>query len=595
MTGSDRKEKIVLFFLLGLVGIVLFVTAIRGPFIIDEINYLVTVVGLRHGTLFVPGTEGLTPSRELVAFDPDAQKRIVTATPVFSVVPPLYAPIALPFLLLGWHGLVLLNILSYLIAAFVAFTFLRSYATDLQTRWIGIALALLGGFGIEYAQGVWPHMLSVALVVSAVYAASRVWRNESVGMALVSGLIIGTASGIRGQDIMFAGGIGLTMLLFSRRRILSSSLFAAGAALPLSIIASMYYLTQGLWHPFPKVIAYSSQVSQGTVHGSIFNPVKAFWIRIVDYSAQPEFTDPILSVLYKKDPLSGAMLITGIVKKSLLQSSPWIAVALVVLAFVWISGSSFKDEARKTLRALSLITFPMILVIVMTGVGRSDGLAYNQRYFLEIVPLLAIGLLIALDEMKSRVPLVLSGLLGAGFIYAIVLALPSRTLYQMALVNVPLALALFFLVGWMFRGSVRVRFLMPVALGLCLGWSAFVHVLDDLPASRARRSRNAALVSELESALPNHSAIFTYGGWRDAAGAVMLTRDVVVLDVGADDGNDCGILASELEGRRRSLYVLGDVFPPGAVQRITGGDTLVLKFSRPVPLFELEKKTSIAK
>ena len=57
----------------------------------------------------MPGTGGLPPSRELLYFDPAATGREVTTTPVASTAPPLYAPLALPFLLLGWRGLVLLN------------------------------------------------------------------------------------------------------------------------------------------------------------------------------------------------------------------------------------------------------------------------------------------------------------------------------------------------------------------------------------------------------------------------------------------------------------------------------------------------------
>ncbi len=563
---------------------------IRGPFTIDDINYLVTANGLRHGTLFVPGTEGLTPSRELAAFDPDAQKRTITSTPIFSAVPPLYGPIALPFLILGWRGLVLLNIVSYLLAAFVVFSFLRSYSSDPQTRWLGLTFALVGGFGIEYAQGVWPHMLSAALVVSAFYAASKAWKVENVRMAILSGLVIGTATGIREQNIVFAASLALTMVLFARKKFLSALLFSAGAAVPLTVIASMHYVRQGLWHPFPKVVAYSGQINQQVGHGSIFEPIKAFWIKVVDYSAQPEFTDPVLSVFYRKSPDSGVMLAYGIVKKSLLQSSPWIGLALVVLALVWILANSIKDEGRKILRAVSLMVFPMILVVVMAGTGRTDGLAFNQRYFLEIMPLLTIALLIACEELKPEIFSFIAGVLFAGLGYAVVLMSPSRSLYEMALAKVPFALAIILLVGWLLRRSLRIGLMVPVALGLCLGWSACVHLMDDLPASRNRRSRNAALVEQLESVVPNHSAIFTYGGWRDAAGALTLTRDVVILDTGADDGNDCGILSEELAGQSRRVFLLGDVFPPGAVQHIAGNDTLMMKFSRPIPLYEKVSK-----
>jgi hypothetical protein len=61
-----------LILLLIVFGVVLTVTIIPGVFITDEDNYFVTVVSLQHGMLKMPGTENLTPSKELVYFDPEA-------------------------------------------------------------------------------------------------------------------------------------------------------------------------------------------------------------------------------------------------------------------------------------------------------------------------------------------------------------------------------------------------------------------------------------------------------------------------------------------------------------------------------------------
>jgi len=212
-------------------GIVLVATTIRGPFSIDEANYLVTVTGLRAGTLAVPGTEGLTPSKELFYFDPEAFGRNASHTPVVSVAPPLYAPIALPFSYLGWRGFVFLNTLSYLLTALLVFILVRRFATERQTPWIAAAITLFGGYAIEYSQGLWPHMLSVALVTSAVYAATRVWEGGSPWFSVICGLLIGVATGIREQSIIIAGLLGITILLFAGRRFVASFWYALGASL----------------------------------------------------------------------------------------------------------------------------------------------------------------------------------------------------------------------------------------------------------------------------------------------------------------------------------------------------------------------------
>ena len=78
-------------------GVIITLTVVPGVFISDDNNYLINVIALRQGRVTVANTEGLSPSRELLAFDTGPRTRAVTSTPVASVAPPLYAPIALPF------------------------------------------------------------------------------------------------------------------------------------------------------------------------------------------------------------------------------------------------------------------------------------------------------------------------------------------------------------------------------------------------------------------------------------------------------------------------------------------------------------------
>ncbi|HLF20591.1 MAG TPA: hypothetical protein VI704_07360, partial [Bacteroidota bacterium] len=122
-TPHNLRDIRILLLVLSIVGVFLTLTAIPGIFIIDEDNYLVSLVALRHGRFTIPGTEGFKPSSELVYFDPEANHRIVSSTPVTSLAPPLYAFIALPFSVFGVRGLILLNILAFLITAFLVFLY----------------------------------------------------------------------------------------------------------------------------------------------------------------------------------------------------------------------------------------------------------------------------------------------------------------------------------------------------------------------------------------------------------------------------------------------------------------------------------------
>ncbi len=587
---QKRKDYSILLVLLVVLGIVLVATTIRGPFIIDEINYLVTVIGLREGKLTVPGTEGLSPSKELFAFDPEAFGRIAARTPVASLAPPLYAPIALPFSAFNWRGLVFLNTLSFLLTALLVFALAKQYAVDRRTPWLASALVLLGGYGIEYSQGVWPHMLSVVLVTSAVFAASKAWRGSAPPIAMISGLLIGIATGVREQNIVVAGCLGLTVLLFANRRIRSTIWFGMGAVVPLLAIATMNSIRDHLWHPFPKFVAYSSQVAHNIGDGSVLAPLRMFWAKFVDYSTHPAITYPFESTIYRQNPESGAFLVLGTLKKAFLQSSPWVGLAFVVLLLAWFSNHDHKDDTRKGLQALSLLIFPLVLMFSFVGAGRTDGLAYNQRYFLEIIPLAALAIAFALDGLSVRVAQIVAGVLGAGIVFAVALMLPSHSYYEIALLRVPLIFAVLLILSWLLRREARVRVFLPITLGLCLGWAFFVHTLDDLPASRARRSMNAILLRALEASIPDRSAVFAYWGSKDVAGPLMLTRDVVVLDAGADEGADAARLTLELQRQHRRIFILTGFFPRAIIKEIVGTDSLSVTLLDPIQINEVLRR-----
>lgn len=590
-TEPDTREYIALFVVLAIAGLLLLSTSIEGPFTIDEVNYIVTVVGLRDGVMTVPGTEGLTPSREIFAFDPDAHRRIANTTPVFSAAPPLYGPIALPFLFLGWRGLVLINMLAFVVTGLCVFLIARSLSNQRHTAWIALLLALLGGPFLEFAQGVWPHMLSVALVTTSLLFITRVWRDGQRWHAMLGGLLIGIAVGIREQNIILAGALGLTLIFFSKERLTSTLVYATGSALPLAIIATMQYFRQGLWHPFPKVVAYAGHVGQQVSGATDFNPLGTLWTRFVDFSAQAEFVDPLLSVIYRKDPGSGAFLVDGVVKKALLQSSPWIALVLVAFVAVWLVASWRRSDSLRILKPFSILIASLMVAFSVMGIGRTDGLAYNQRYLLEVVPIAAIAAALVGDRISGKLTPFLLGLLATAVLVSIILVVPSQEFLRVAIRFVPLALAVLTALSIFFTDGRMKGSMIRALLGACLGWSLLVHTIWDLQASRARRTRNAAVLRELESVVPARSAVFAFGGWRDAAGALVMTRDAVILDVGADAGESAGRLARELDAKGRAVFVLAHGMPGETLRAIEGSDSLAVVSREPLPVFRLVQRS----
>ena len=551
--------------LLGLaaLGVVLTATVVPGVFTVDEDYYLATLVALRHGRLTVPGTEGLTPSSELLYFDPMGHARAVTATPVASTAPPLYAPLALPFSPLGWRGLVALNTLSFLVAAALVFAVARRYSTGAATPWLAVAAFALGGYSLEYAQGVWPHMLAVLLCLGSFTLAARVRDGASLALAFAAGMCAGVAAGLRYQNIVFAGAVGLGVAIWAPRRLRTGGAYAGGVAAPLAASSLLNHARLGFWSPLSKGPGYLSVRGVRSAGGFLLDALRMGWARVVDFSTRPPITSGEHTVYFSRNADSGAYFIDGAMKKAWLQSAPWIALALLVCLLAWAGRAGAEGCQRRELKAISLVLLSVLGLFAAAGVQRTDGLCYNQRYFLELVPLVAVAFAWSLDRLPvGRTRLLVGSLVGCLVaVTALRAGDPLAAGQDRLLLDLPLLLAALAVLGWLLahrRGGTRI---LDLAVGACLAWALLVHVGDDLPASRQRRRSHATQLALYRQTIPDRSALFTWWGAKDATGPLQLDRDVVVLDARNDDGRDFPVLADELLAAGRRVFVLADGFP----------------------------------
>ena len=242
-------------------GMAVSFTVVPGVFSVDDNNYLINVLALRQGRFTVANTEGLSPSRELLFFDPAPSARAVDSTPVGSTAPPLYALLALPFLPFGWRGLVALNTLAYLATTVMVFLYTRRYATETSTAWMAAAVFSLGGFVIEYAQGVWPHALSIALCTGGIVAAGRSIESRESGdssdnrrppLAAAAGFLLGLATGVRYQNAVILAVVAGGIALWSAHRRKTLTAYVVAAAAPLSASAVINHIRLGSWNPISK-------------------------------------------------------------------------------------------------------------------------------------------------------------------------------------------------------------------------------------------------------------------------------------------------------------------------------------------------------
>jgi len=573
----------------GLVALVVGASTIEGVFTVDEGHYQTSLAALRAGGFHVPGTEGLPASPELAALNPSLRELRVESTPVYPHTPPLWAFVAWPFSHFGLSGLFWLNVLSFALTLFLVERWMARLDASSAQRAVAMFVLGLGGYMLEYATGAWPHALSVALVFAA-FACASAWRRAQPAWALpLAGCLAGVAAGVRYPNIVPAVAVALGLLVLptaapahtagaarARSRLRSLLGYALGLSVPLVVSASINHLRTGVANPVSKASGY---VTVGAaVHASgesrVFSSLRAFWMRIVDYRVHPELPEwmrlghPYL----RRDPDSGAILIGKILKKSLLQSAPWAALGLLLLVLVWRrSAPSARD---RELRAASLVVYAVVATFALAGPLRTDGLCFNQRYLLELLPYLAVAAVLALPRPSTH-ELAFSALASLPFAYAAWSMGLGGAATAWWLSVAPLTIALIALLAAAGAALVPRRHAFTLAawgvFGAAVGWGGGVHFGSDLRASRAMRAVNADRLELVAEAIAPGAALYAYWGNKDAFGPLTFTHRVLVLDPWVDQGESAPALTRALLERGQPVYVYTRGMPPAVFAKVVDG------------------------
>jgi hypothetical protein len=572
------------------VGALLVALTTPGVFTIDEPHHIVALAGLRDGGLHLKHTEGLPADAQLFFFSPGSVPQIYM--PASSRVPPLYAFLALPFSWLGLRGLFLLNTLSYLAVIAMVFGYARRYAKRPETPWVAAGTFALGGYALEYALGLWPHMLSVALVMGAALLADKARRSSRpIALALSTGVCIGLATGVRYQNVIVAAAIGLALLLWARRRVAAVGTFAVGLAGPLAMSAEFNWLRAGSGNPLSKGKHYLN------VGGSerlqyVYDVCRSFWMRTVDFTVHR--VGRYQGIEWWPEPDSGAFVVWGEVKKALLQSAPWIGLVLLLTLLAWRShplrarGACLDTRAQREIRVVSIIIWAVLCGFAATGLTRTDGVAYNQRYFHEIVPFAALALAWALERTNWRGNgFILSAALGGAIAAVVCWSLPP-TAREILIVRVPLVLALLLIVTWLITKRAPKAPSLGAVLGLCLGWSLGVHTAD-IKASFAKREQQLSVQDEARALLPADEpyAVFGHGAVTHALAPLLLDHNVVILDSARGGPNGTRALLKALFARGRRVFVVANNSGAGFLRFVTRGRGVRERRSQHMVMLEL--------
>lgn len=486
-----------------------------------------------------------TPSPELIAATFSVEGDRLVAVP-----PEIYPLLALPFYrLAGYRGLFALNALAFLALLALTADLARRLTGDGELALDACLLLALGTFLWDYAQAAWPHATSALFVLAAFSAAVRAldaaagWRRW--GWAAGAGLVAGLAPGIR-LDAAFALPAVLLPFLFTRPVRWRSALAAAVGTLPgLVALAAVNAAKFGEWTPFTYgregsgantgLAPYLPLIALGAVlltaaWGASRQPV-AEWLarrrwavtavavlvaaaalalpavrelalRLTDGAAQllvdlrlrdPGIPEPALS-----RTAAGSMVYVGGLKRSLLQSCPYLTALVLPAVAAWR-----RRELRRPL--LLLILVPAGFITPYALFAWHGGMSLNLRYFVPTLPFLAILTAVAGHRLAAG----LSGrrwvgvAAAAGTAYAALFVLLLRTVgpwsperMQPLLLDLPLGLAavlLLLLLATVALGTRTTAVLRRAALvtfALAVVHAGLATFAYDVPWSHRLRARN---------------------------------------------------------------------------------------------------------
>ena len=224
----------------GLSALILMVAFIAstGFFSIDEAMYYLGARAIAdHGSLGLDNGYHLFHSESLrLRMLIDGPQGL---TPQYPAGTALLGGLLLP--VMGVRAFILLNAIAAILTLFTVRKICLSQFRSEAVWRIAALLLVAGSFWLEYAVGIWPHMLSTFFAVQAYWLALRHLGSDGTDRrdAILSGLFAGAGMLFRLDAILAVPAIGLILLIYAPRFVRSGFYFGLGV-LPSIALASWF-------------------------------------------------------------------------------------------------------------------------------------------------------------------------------------------------------------------------------------------------------------------------------------------------------------------------------------------------------------------
>ncbi len=550
--------------------------AAPAPFIIDGGIYLDMARAMADdGSLAIAGNGGVESAPALTKYlthGIDGR--------VYPQYPSGYALLAAPFYkLMGVRGLILMNAAAAFASIWLTWRIAAHFYAAEIARYAAIIFAL-ATFILSYGFSVWPHALSLGILLASVYctiaATKDQHRFKQLALMCASGIFVGVGINIRVDVILALPIIFLWLRLFARPNDrLGPALLLIGMVPGLMLASQLNLVKFGVFSPFsygPSVGADSIEryipimtAGVALLAGAwLFNMPKMAHIAMHKFGARAcvgalgiaalvtvlgagGFIWKILHGAYVliinlqahdayfqegvERNQFGQVLFWGYPKKALIQSLPFLPLAIIP-AFQFFRGKNIAGAGL----CLLAIAAPVVFYSMSQWHG---GGSYNMRYFMPALPFIAIlsaaGLqaIAAKGAFSRQATLVI--IVAAAIAYFLiqtvgqgspVLYAPAALYPQWLIAGVLTGFVVAFIYS---SGSGRISKFAYCASIFALGYSAFVNFSDFADDAKARAKQHA-IASVIGQDLPD--------------GALVLSRLPILL-IEAEAGGAAVMIATD--------------------------------------------------
>ena len=561
---SPEKLKICFLLLIAHILISLF-TIVPGYLSIDEITYHMMAKNFSE----TGGFEIWNGYREYPS--PELESKFIFARKgrLVSQYPYLYPILCTPFYRIwGYQGLFFINVIAFIGVVVLCYAIAKKLFNDRNLALNACLILVLATFSWEYSQAAWPHAISTLFIIAAFYVfiCSFYERKKLVALslALACGFITGFAMGIRLDSIFVLPCFIFSFLFLQPWRPRLALAVCIGALPGLFVLSATNYAKFGVLSPFSYGRSIESYIGLSEIMqylpfgGLIAGSVVVLWILtrypvgatlrrhkrpaiflaillIVTLSMIPKVQKSVwkpLSGAYqlivdlrvrdldiKEGGLSrsqeGGMVYIGGLKKSLLQSCPYLVILLI----------PFLRIIRHDKECIPLTMLFLIPVFFISFYSYSNawhgGLCLNLRYFVPILPFTSILSAYAwrkltgnLNWQWGRLPLLLILLTSLLFL------LLSRTLLyidqqEFYCLTFPLLLAsLLIILLLAYEKFTKLNWHLVsrttlIILLISMTWSGLMTFFYDYRRDRRQRQFNLDVSRSAAKVVSNNSILFT--------------------------------------------------------------------------------------